>query len=125
MMPDSQILKVLTHDVKVLVWVSKEPLSESTSMFSTVDYLLDGLLRQHVQNHSSSQSEVTFVHTLYGESFWLAFTDGSTDPDVYTKTLLSVVPEKMREKMVVLNSEDLPSKLKTKLDKAFKFVEYL
>jgi hypothetical protein len=125
MMPDSQILKTLTSDVKVLIWASKEPLSESTPMFSTVDYLLDGLLRQHVQNSTSPQSEVTFIHTLYGESFWLAFTDGSSDADTYTKTLLSVVPEKMREKMVVLNSEDLTSKLKTKLDKAFKFVEYL
>ncbi|MBY0518658.1 MAG: hypothetical protein K2P81_17235 [Bacteriovoracaceae bacterium] len=125
MMPDSDILKTLTSDVKVLVWASKEPLSESTPLFSTVDYLLDGLLRQHVRNHPTPQSEVTFVHTLYGESFWLAFTDGSSDADVYTKTLTSVVPEKMRDKMVVLNSEELTSKLRTKLDKAFKFVEYL
>lgn len=122
MMPDVAVLRLLTPDVRAMIWAAKEPLSESTPGYTTVNYLFDGLIKNHLQTQSDLR-QVTFIHQLDGQNFWLGFVDGSGSVDDFMKSFVGIIPEKSREKLLILGAENLPSSWDKPLDKAFGFVE--
>ncbi len=122
MMPDVAVLRLLTPDVRAMIWAAKEPLSEATPGYATVNYLFDGLIKSHLQTQKELH-QVTFIHQLDGENFWLGFVDGSGSVEDFMKSFVGIIPEKSREKLLILGSEHLPSSWDKPLDKAFGFVE--
>lgn len=124
MMPEQDLLTKLTPDVRVVIWSSDAPLSKETPGFASVDYLLDGLVQRHLETEGPWHS-VTFVHNLFGETFWLAYTDAKGSVDEFLGALLGVVPTAAREKLLVLGAKHLPPQWETRIDKAFGFVEKL
>jgi hypothetical protein len=123
MMPETEILKTIASDVRTIVWASDEDLSPLTPFYPTVDYLLDGLVRSHLEEEKK-WSQVTFVHQVFGKSFWVVFANTKEcDLNSFLSSVKNIIPEEGRSKMVVLNTEKLPSTWATPLDKIFAFVE--
>lgn len=123
MMPDPSILGKISPRTSVLVWASDRELSPELSDFQTVDYLLDGLVRKHLAEQTEL-TQVSFVHTLFGKNFWVAFLNtGSVNAEKFTQNLLALVPTTEREHLIILGSQLLPADLERNLDKAFGFVE--
>ncbi len=122
-MPETQILKTIAADVRTIVWASDENLSPLTPYYPTVDYLLDGLVRSHLEENKN-WSQVTFVHQVFGKSFWVVF---ANTKECEIKSLMTsvknIIPEEGRSKMVILNNDKLPSSWSDSLDKVFTFVE--
>lgn len=125
MMPDPAILAKITAQTTVVVWASDRNLHHQVPGFGTIDYLLDGLVRKHISNQENAD-QVSFVHTLFGKNFRVAFVNVETkSADEFMKGLTTLVPEKEREYLVVINSHFLPKSFDQKLDKTFGFVEKL
>lgn len=125
MMPDPTILEKITSKITTVVWVADQNLSHEIPNFATVDYLLDGLVRKHIAEQPVT-TDVSFVHTLFGKNFHVAFANVEVkNHDAFVKSLITLIPEKEREFLVVLNSQFLPKALDQKLDKSFGFVERL
>lgn len=125
MSPENDILRTVTPDVHSLVWVDDKNLSLETPFFSTIDYLLDGLARKHL-DHQSDWSQVTFAHNIFGKNFWVIFANTKvTKLEPLIHSLKSIIPETSRSKMIVLNHEILPESWNSSLDKLFGFVERL
>lgn len=123
MMPDPSILEKISPRTSVLVWASDRHLSSELSHFQTVDYLLDGLVRKHLAEQTEL-GQVSFVHTLFGKNFWVAFVDAATvNTEKFTKNLLALVPAPEREHLLILGPQHLTPDLERSLDKAFGFVE--
>jgi hypothetical protein len=123
MMPETETLKTITSDVRTVVWASDEDLSPLTPFYPTVDYLLDGLVRSHLEEEKQ-WSHVTFVHQVFGKSFWVVFANTKQcDLNFFLTSVKNIIPQEGRSKMVVLNTEKLPSTWATALDKIFAFVE--
>ena len=123
MIAENDILKIVTPDVRALVWVDDKSLNTKTPFFQTVDYLLDGLVRKHI-DEPKEWTQVTFIHSVFGQSFWVAFADtNQTDLNAFVQSLKNIIPEQSRSKMVLLNHEKLPSSWNNPLDKLFGFVE--
>ncbi|MFP5459081.1 MAG: hypothetical protein ACLGG7_10130 [Bacteriovoracia bacterium] len=123
MMPDPSILGKISPRTSVLVWASDRELSPELSDFQTVDYLLDGLVRKHLAEQTEL-TQVSFVHTLFGKNFWVAFLNtGSVNAEKFTQNLLALVPTTEREHLIILGSQLLLADLERNLDKAFGFVE--
>lgn len=102
MMPEPAILNRLTPGLKVLLWIDSTPLSEETSNFETVNYLLDGLVRQHLKKQPSAD-QVSFVHTLFGESFWVIFANTTVvGPKAILKSMEAIIPQQARNHALVL-----------------------
>ena len=72
MMPDSGLLSQLTAHEKVMLWMDNKALTDKTPHFETLNYLFDGLIYRQL-TQPGTWNEVSFVHTLYGENFWLTF----------------------------------------------------
>jgi hypothetical protein len=124
MMPDPSILAKITPQTTVVVWASDRSLHHEVPGFSTVDYLLDGLVRKHISNQENAD-QVNFVHTLFGQNFWVAYINVNSKNENFISGLTTLIPEGKREYLVVLNSQLIPSALDQKLDKHFGFVEKL
>ena len=125
MMPQTQILETVAADVRAIVWVHDEDLSPQTPFYPTVDYLLDGLVRSHLEEEKN-WSQVTFVHQVFGKSFWVVFANTkTTELTALVSSVKNIIPDEGRSKMVILNNEKLPSSWATQFDKLFAFVEKL
>lgn len=125
MMPEPAILTKITPQTTIVVWASDRGLNHQVPGFGTVDYLLDGLVRKHI-SHQENDDQVSFVHTLFGKNFRVAFVNiEAINLDDFMKGLITLVPEKEREYLVVINSHFLPKNFDQKLDKTFGFVEKL
>ncbi len=123
MMPETQILSTIAPDVRTIIWASDENLGTQTPFYPTVDYLLDGLVRSHIEE-KKDWSQVTFVHQVFGKSFWVVFANTKEcELNSFLTSLKSIIPEEGRSKMVVLNNEKLPAAWAPPLDKLFGFVE--
>jgi len=121
MMPEPTILTRLGPGLKALLWIDQAPLSEASPYFETVNYLLDGLVRQHLRK-LSSVDEVSFVHTLFGESFWVIFANTSTiDQKHMLKSLEAIIPEAARSHALVLGKVE--ASWLTPIGKFFKQLE--
>ena len=122
-MPENEILKTITPDVRALVWVDDQNLSLETPFFSTVDYLTDGLVRKHLEEQKE-WNQVTFVHSVFGQSFWVAFANTkASDLNAFLQSLKNIIPEQSRSKMILLNHKNIPANWNNSLDKLFGFVE--
>lgn len=102
MMPEPAILTRLGPGLKVLLWLDQSPLSEETPSFETVNYLLDGLVRQHLKNQTAVD-QVSFVHTLFGESFWVIYANAAVvDHKSILKSMDAIIPQQARDRALVL-----------------------
>lgn len=125
MMPETAILTRMGPGVRVLVWLGQGPLTEETAGFATIDYLLDGLVRRHLRQAGTS-NQVSFVHTLYGENFWMIYANTSSEVVApFIKSLQVLVPEASRDKAAVLSVGIESKEWKEALDKTFRSVEHL
>jgi hypothetical protein len=123
MMPDNELLRIVGPDVKVMVWASNDELDEQTQYFQTMNYLLDGLVKKHLEE-KTTWNQITFVHQLFGDSFWVAFVNIRKIAKVdFINSLKNIVPQDKREKLIVLNQTLLPTDWEQSLDKLFRFVE--
>lgn len=124
MMPETFILSRLGPGARVLIWLGQTPLDEDTDGFSTVDYLLDGLVRQHVRQ-SGTWNQVSFVHTLYGENFWMIYANTSSESAASLITSINVlIPETCREKAAVMSAGLVTKEWNEALDRTFRSVEH-
>lgn len=119
MMPEPAILTRLSPGLKVLLWMDQSPLSEENPYFETINYLLDGLVRQHLKKQVTVD-QVSFVHTLFGESFWVIYANTTVvDHKSILKSMDAIIPQQARESALVLGkTADL-----NWLEKFFKQVE--
>ena len=72
MMPESELLRRIGPELKLLVWLAEAPLSEASPEFESLNYLLDGLARQHILELGESHL-VNFVHQQFGKTFYLSY----------------------------------------------------
>jgi hypothetical protein len=125
MMPETAILSRLGPGARVLIWLGQAPLDEDTAGFATVDYLLDGLVRRHVRQ-PGPWNQVSFVHTLYGENFWMIYANTANEAVApFIKSLLVLIPEASRNTAAVMSVGSLAKEWNEALDKTFRSVEHL
>jgi hypothetical protein len=124
-MPETSILARLGPGARVLIWLGQTPLDEATEGFSTVDYLLDGLVRHHVRQ-PGPWNQVSFVHTLYGENFWMVYANTTSESVAsFIRSITVLIPEASRDKAAVMSVGVVAREWNEALDKTFRSVEHL
>lgn len=94
--PNEKLLRELGPDTQVLVWMGLGPLNEDTPNFGSMDYLLDGLLRGHLRSSQNEMNQVFFAHELFGQTFWLAYTDVTSAPNEFVTAAKKLWGEKAK-----------------------------
>ncbi len=119
MMPDTEWLNRLSPDVGLLLWTADEPLSENTLGFHTLNYLLDGLVRQPLQQEQNTH-QVHFIHQLYGSPFYVCFINLSQSrPQSTTQSLAQLVVPPNRRQWMWYGDKPLTPEWQAALEKTF------
>ena len=77
MIPDEKLLRALGPECKLVFWLAPGELAENTPGFTTINYLLDGLVRSHLSDHSKDLRQVVFHHQSFGQNFQVVFLDSA------------------------------------------------
>ena len=109
-MPDVEHLRLLTPDVKTVIWISQNPLSTSTEDFETLNYVLDGLPFKHLEAQGQTDS-VVFSQSAFTGQFWVLFLQESDTSKQFIKTQIeSIIPQDALTKILVLGAPSAPLK---------------
>ena len=111
------LINKVTEKVDIIIWFSNEPLSEESSQFETMNYLLDGLLTEHLKN-SPEKLACTFVHHHFGKKLQVYFY--GKNPEKLNITHLS---EAEKEFGIILNTSKTDFKGRDYFQKLMKWVE--
>jgi hypothetical protein len=101
MIPDEKLLRAFGPDHRVLVWLGEGALSTATAGFTTIDYLLDGLVRGHVAAQEQTTGHVVFTHQGFGRTCWVVYADATTGPAKTLEALSALLPAEARFHVVV------------------------
>lgn len=96
MIPDEKLLRAFGPDQRVLVWLGEGALTTATPGFSTIDYLLDGLVRGHLSAQDQATTQVVFTHQGFGRTCWVAYADMAAGPAKTLEALSALLPAEAR-----------------------------
>lgn len=66
-----QLQTKLNHNVRGMIWVTKEPLKSYPRPFHALNHFLNGLLLKMEKNHEVSESKNLFCTQHFGKNFFL------------------------------------------------------
>ncbi len=115
----SSLLKLITSDVRVVIWFENKPLDKNLPLFKTMDYVLGDLLTKHLEQMNVVE-EGTFVTSTFEKPFYLFFQMTKKD-----KIPLGILNQAEKEKVIVINPELAEAKLIKQIENDFRWVDFL
>lgn len=112
-----QVLDKINEKVDVIIWFQGQPLSEKLPIFPTMNYLLDGLLKDHLKS-IQNPDQCTFVHQHFGKKLQVLFLGSNVG-----KINLSHLQESEKEFGLLINCSSEEFKGKKEFDKVMKWVD--
>lgn len=117
MIPDETLLRALGPECKLVFWLAPGALGEKTPGFTTINYVLDGLLRGHLSEHSQDIHQVVFNHQTFGNAFQVVFLDSSDKSSA--SFLPTALPILNKERALLYTAEAVPAEWLKFLQKTY------
>ena len=113
---NQDLLSKISEKIDVIVWFENKTLSPNLSAFKTMDYILDGLLTEHLK-HFNDTKECTFVHTHFGKKLQVIYCGSNKKMD------LSYLQTNEKEFGLIINSSGVDFHGKAIFDQTMKWVD--
>jgi hypothetical protein len=113
-----ELLSLLTSDVRVVLWIESGSLSKKFPLYSTMNYLCDGLIDHYLEQFSDVKS-VHFVHPTFEKPFHLIYIDSSIGE--IEKSLFNQTD---REKVVVVHPHLASKNLMSFVEEHFRWIDH-